>query len=126
MYSLPCHMYVIAGAVAAAGSSISHTTAPLALSNARKIFPPPYGGPPPGSVLNPSPMNTSDFVTVGPTRPGLPSGGRFRPFNNGWLRGPSPFGTLHLISPLFRSIATRRPYGGFTIGNPSRAATRPP
>ena len=36
-----------------------------------------------------------------------------RSFSSGWLRGPSPIAATHFVSPLLRSIAVTRPYGGF-------------
>src|SRR6185436_18739548 len=94
-----------------AGSSISQAIFPVFFSNARNILPPPPGGTPTPLSL-PSPMNTNVLVTSAASRPGVPSGGSFNPLNAGWLRSPSPLATDQRISPLFRSIATRREYGG--------------
>src|SRR5207247_10917817 len=42
------------------------------------------------------------------------------------VSGVSPWGTLNLVSPVFRSIAVSTPYGGFAIGKFSRPVVRPP
>src|SRR6185295_18752974 len=121
-YCLPSTAYVIGAPVVPAGSSVSQTTAPVVLSKALNIRPPP-----PGGVArltgSPSPTNSSVFVSSGAARPGWPSGGRCSGASDGWVRGPSPFGTVHLISPRFRSIAVTRPYGGFVNGSPRGPAT---
>src|SRR5262245_54256554 len=67
---------------------------------------------------DPSPTNSSVFVTSGAAHPGLPSGGRLRCLIAGWLRGPSPLATIQRCSPRFRSIAVIRPYGGLKSGRP--------
>src|SRR5438132_963088 len=40
--------------------------------------------------------------------------------------GVSPWGTLNLSVPVFRSSAVNTPYGGLTIGSPSRPLVNPP
>ncbi len=57
-------------------------------------------------------------MTSGEARPGEPSVGSLRCRFAGWSRGPSPFGTVQTISPVFMSIAVIRPYGGLNNGNP--------
>src|SRR6185503_20147412 len=130
-YCLPSNMYDIGAPVVPAGNSVSHTTAPDALSYARNLRPPAPGarasGMPAGTrdgsamIESPSPTNNSVLVTSGALRPGLPSGGRLSGLSSGWSRGPSPLGTIHTCSPLLRSMAVMRPYGGFRSGNPSGA-----
>src|SRR5262252_8385817 len=91
---------------------------PVALSYARSIAP----RRPSGSVKNPpSPAITSDFVTSVPIRPSRPVRGIVRPLSAGWLRtlsGVSPCAICQTSSPLFKSIAVMRPYGGLIIGSP--------
>ena len=57
---------------------------------------------------------TSDLFLIG-----APIGGSFRSLSNGWLRGPSPMGVTHFVSPRLRSIAVTRPYGGLSSCRPS-------
>src|SRR6266851_2469286 len=128
-YCLPSNMYVIGAPVVPAGSSVSHRIAPVALLYARNFLPPAPGArdggisglsrdPSDDMMGLPSPTKSSVFVTSGALRPGLPSGGRFSGFSSGWFLGPSPLGTIHTRSPLFRSMAVMRPYGGLSSGSP--------
>ena len=67
-------------------------------------------------------------------RPWRPVRGMVRPFSAGWflmLSGVSPCAICQTISPLFRSIAVMRPYGGLMSGSPwtvsaAAAAASPP
>ena len=94
-----------------AGSVVSQTTPPVALSNARNPRPAP--GPPPGGVRtmmgSPSLTNSRLFVSRVIARPGCPSGGRSRWAIAGWSRGPSPLATIQTCSPVFMSMAVMRP-----------------
>src|SRR5262245_46876418 len=129
MYCLPSNMYVIGAPVTPDGSSVSQKMAPVALLNARNLLPPAPGASdggisgrsrePRADITGlPSPRKSSVFVTSGELRPGLPSGGRFNGLSNGWFLGPSPVGFIQSCSPLLRSIAVMRPYGGFSSGSP--------
>ena len=54
-------------------------------------------------------------------RPGRPVRGMVNPLSAGWFRtlsGVSPWANLPHDSPLFKSIAVMRPYGGLTSGKP--------
>src|SRR5438876_3566766 len=129
MYCLPANVYVIGAPVVPAGSSVSQRIAPVALSYARNFLPPAPGAsdagisgrsrdPSDDMMESPSPTKSSVLVTSGALRPGLPSAGRFSGFSSGWFLGPSPFGTIQTWSPLFRSMAVMRPYGGLSSGRP--------
>src|SRR6266481_1963298 len=97
-YCLPSNMYVIGAPVVPAGSSVSHTIAPVALLYARNLRPPAPGArdagisgfsrdPSEDMTGSPSPTKRSVFVTSGALRPGFPSHGRISGFNNGWFLG---------------------------------------
>ena len=44
----------------------------------------------------------------------------------GWSVGPSPNGAIQACSPVFRSMAVIRWYGGLRSGSPWGLPTRPP
>ena len=76
-----------------------------------------------------SPATRSVLVTNVPTRPGCPVRGIERPLSAGWflmLSGVSPCTACHTISPLLRSMALMRPYGGLTSGSPRTFKPPPP
>ena len=57
----------------------------------------------------------ANFVEL---RRGQPRGGRCRWRRAACSRGPSPTGRIQRCSPVFRSMAVIRPYGGLTRGSP--------
>ena len=69
-------------------------------------------------------MMSSVFVNSAWPRVGRPTGGRPSGFNRGWI-ARSPIGTIHRWSPVLRSMAVMRPYGGFHIGTPSSVSIGP-
>ena len=99
--------------MAPAGKSTDPTISPVRLSRATSRGPPPV--PPAVNALT-----SRVRVTTGPPRPSPPSGGRSRSRKSGWLRSrsPSPFGTIQAWSPVLRSIAVIREYGGLSSGSP--------
>ena len=99
--------------MAPAGRSSEPTTSPVALLRATSRGPP--SDPPADSALT-----SKVRVSNGPPWPSPPSGGRSRWRSRGWLRNrsPSPLGCIHAWSPLFRSMAVMREYGGFSSGRP--------
>ena len=72
--------------------------------------------------------NSSVFVTIAltPSWNISSSGGTSKPWSLGWLRGPLPIGVIQRCSPLFRSIAVTREYGGLKIGSPSIVSSSVP
>src|SRR5690242_987521 len=100
---------------------------PVFLSSARRSGPPDSGAT--ANRPEPSPANRSVLVTRSATCWDFPVGATLTPFRAGWVlihSGLSPFGPVHRRSPVFRSIAVIRPYGGFTIGTPCGPNMRGP
>src|SRR5215467_7688632 len=102
------------------------TSLPSFLSYARSIAPRA-----PEGVVNtpPSPAMSSVLVTSGLIRPARPVRGIVSPLSDGLLRtlsAVSPCAMYQRISPLFRSIALMRAYGGFKSGRPRTVRPPPP
>ena len=75
------------------------------------------------------PTISSVLVSNGPPGRRPPTGpGSATPASMTFCRSPSPNGTIHRCSPVLRSMAVTREYGGFTSGSPAaleRVAPRP-
>ena len=86
------------------GMRVLHSSAPVSMSNARKLW-------------SPEPaMNTRpEAVTVGPPTPGVP---RKNQNGNGAMSRVVPRGTLHSFAPLARSMASSVFQGGAVQGSP--------